>query len=128
MKVLAVVLLFLVGAQGKYFPFNGITIPPSDQCDRPNQPGLGGELQDFIALIPFEPIIDEFFNAILFDPEVLEFINYIASDEFEQVVGFLRYNKAFIDLLEYLCEELHLDAYFYLNALGELLGEFRTYI
>lgn len=126
MKVLVVFLLGLAATQAA-FVFNGVTIPPSDQCDRPNNPGLGGELQDFIAMLPLEAMIDAFFDAIIMDEEVREFINYLASDEFEEVIGFLRYNKAFINVLEYLCEELHLDAYFYLNALGELLGKFQEF-
>ncbi len=68
-------------------------------------------------------MLDELFDSMLEDPEVMRFVNYMASDEFEAVIGLLRYNSAFIDLLEFVCDELHLDVYFYLNLLGEILSK-----
>jgi hypothetical protein len=80
-------------------------------------------LQEFIAMVPLEKILDEFFDALIKDPEVLEFLNYMGSEEFGEVIDFLWNNKEFLAVLEFLCEEVHLDAYFYLNALGDLLGK-----
>lgn len=56
------------------------------------------------------------------DPEVQSAFAYIESDEFHTIVQAILNTNEFIVVLEYFCEELKLNVYFYLNSLGGLFG------
>lgn len=63
-----------------------------------------------------------FFDAVITDPEVTEFFNYITGPEFRQIVLAVQDLQEFQDFMKYLCKNLDLDVYLYLNTLGDILG------
>lgn len=63
-----------------------------------------------------------FFDAVITDPEVTAFFNYITGPEFREITLAVQNLREFQDFMWYLCSNLDLDAYLYLNTLGDILG------
>lgn len=63
-----------------------------------------------------------FFDAVLTDADMLDFFNYITGPEFGAMIISVTEMQEFRDLMYYLCENLQLDGYLYLNTLADILG------
>lgn len=67
-------------------------------------------------------MLNIFFEYAADDAEMIAFLEYIQGDEFIGVIKYMYAIPEFIEVTEYLCVELKLDVYFYMNALGSLFG------
>lgn len=99
-----------------------VEIPYSPCCDQVPGVGLAGALNDFFNLMDLKCKVDMFFDAVLTDPDMLAFFNYVTGPEFQGLVLSVQNMPEWKEFMEYLCGELQLDAYLYLNTLSELFG------
>ena len=119
---LAVVCLATVAnAQVRCLNPGSLIIPPSPCCNQVAGQGLAGALGGFFDLMDIECKLDIFFDAVITDPEVTEFFNYITGPEFRQMVLDVQNLQEFRDFMEYMCFNMDLDVYLYLNTLGDIL-------
>lgn len=96
--------------------------PPDDECKAPNSnEGLGATLKEIIDIIPVDEILTIYIRAVSSDREVLAAAEYLESDEFKTIVQIIHDTKEFSDFMEFLCEDLHFNSYYYLNELGKIL-------
>lgn len=123
LALLAVVCVF-AGAEAQVRCRNpgSVEIPISPCCDQVAGRGLGGALNQFFNLMDLECKINMFFQAIIDDPDMLEFFNYITGPEFRVMILAVQNLQEFKDFMWYMCSNLDLDVYLYLNTLGDILG------
>lgn len=99
-----------------------VLIPASPCCGQIQGQGLAGALGAFFDLMDLECKLNIFFTAVIEDPEVTAFFNYITGPEFQGIILSVHNMREFQEFMEYLCFNLQLDAYLYINTLGDMLG------
>lgn len=62
-----------------------------------------------------------FFDRVITDPDVTAFFNYITGPEFRALILSVQNMREFQEFMEYMCFNLDLDVYLYLNTLGDVL-------
>ncbi|XP_049801965.1 uncharacterized protein LOC126236587 [Schistocerca nitens] len=82
---------------------------------------LQDDLNDFLALIPIDEIVNIVLNHLANDPEVQAAVEYVLSDDFKSIVLAIDALPEYIDFLNYL-QESGLDVYKYVNMLHDFLG------
>ncbi|XP_049774591.1 uncharacterized protein LOC126162248 isoform X14 [Schistocerca cancellata] len=82
---------------------------------------LQDDLNDFLALIPIDEIVNIVLNHLANDPEVQAVVEYVLSDDFKSIVLAIDALPEYIDFLNYL-QESGLDVYKYVNILHDFLG------
>lgn len=126
MKLLAVIAIacLLAGAEAQVRCLNpgSLIIPVSPCCNQVAGQGLAGAVSAFFDLMDLECKINMFFDAVLNDSDMLDFFNYITGPEFRQLIFAVQNLQEFKDFMWYMCQNLDLDAYLYLNTLGDILG------
>lgn len=122
--VLIAVVCLVAGAEAQVRCRNpgSLEIPIGPCCNQVKGRGLGGALNEFFNLMDLECKINMFFDAILNDSDMLDFFNYITGPEFRKLIMAVQNLQEFKDFMYYLCKNLDLDAYLYLNTLGDILG------
>lgn len=117
MKFLSVICLGLFIAGASAVPtklhFNPFLMPFNleNQCGDQTAGGLGPAMRKFVDLMPFEEMVDIFFDAVIEDPDVTDFFNYLTGAEFGTLAEAVRNMPEFVDFMEYLCIELKFDFY-----------------
>nr|AYV99642.1 venom polypeptide [Dolopus genitalis] len=96
--------------------------PPGTQCVSPNGQGLGKAIRQLVDLLPIPDLLTIYIRAVTEDQEVKNAILFIESPAFQKIIVTMHNKPEFSDVMEYLCEELHFDAYYYLNSLGGLFN------
>jgi hypothetical protein len=76
----------------------------------------------FFDLMDLECKVNMFFDAIVNDADMLAFFNYITGPEFRVLILSVQNMPEFKEFMWYFCSEADLDAYLYLNTLGDILG------
>ncbi|CAD7085651.1 unnamed protein product [Hermetia illucens] len=112
MKVFVFLTLLACGAFAQQGP----------QCKAPNGGGLQPVLEEFVALIPTDKVLELVLTAMTSDPETQAVMEFLSSSEFYQVVALVQSQPAFKSLLEFACSDLYLDAAYYFNILAGILG------
>ncbi|XP_049786484.1 uncharacterized protein LOC126188871 isoform X4 [Schistocerca cancellata] len=82
---------------------------------------LQDDLNDFLALIPVDEIVNIVLNYVANDAEVQAALQYLMSDEFESIVVYVDQQPELYDLLNFL-EDSGLDPYGFLNMIHDFLG------
>ncbi|XP_049827125.1 uncharacterized protein LOC126266714 isoform X4 [Schistocerca gregaria] len=82
---------------------------------------LQDDLNDFLALIPVDEIVNIVLNYVANDAEVQAALQYLMSDEFESIVVYVDQQPELYDLLNFL-ESSGLDPYGFLNTIHDFLG------
>ncbi|XP_055382044.1 uncharacterized protein LOC129612465 [Condylostylus longicornis] len=91
------------------------------QCQAPSG-GLMPTIKEVIALVPLDKVVEIYMVAISNDKEVQEVMEFVQSDDFIKIVTAVNKHSNFHKLMKYACDELYLDAYYYLNIAHEYLG------
>ncbi|CAD7085616.1 unnamed protein product [Hermetia illucens] len=91
-------------------------------CRAPNGGGLVPVLDEFLALVPVEEILEIALTAITSDPEVQTVMEYLSSSEFYGIVQSVRFAPEFDGLVKFACQELYFDAIYYINIANGILG------
>lgn len=99
-----------------------LLIPASPCCNQVEGQGLAGALGAFFDLMDLECKLNMFFDRVITDPDVLAFFNYITGPEFRALILSVQNMREFQEFMEYMCFNLDLDVYLYLNTLGDILG------
>lgn len=122
--ILVAVVAVFAGAEAQVRCRNpgSLIIPVSPCCNQVEGQGLAGAVSAFFDLMDLECKINMFFDAVLTDPDMLDFFNYITGPEFRQLILAVQNLQEFKDFMWYFCVNLDLDAYLYLNTLGDILG------
>ncbi|XP_047115603.1 uncharacterized protein LOC124795576 [Schistocerca piceifrons] len=104
----------------KLKPFHGARMiqrfPP-----KKSSRNLQDDLNDFLALIPVDEIVNIVLNYVANDAEVQAALQYLMSDEFESIVVYVDQQPELYDLLNFL-ESSGLDPYGFLNTIHDFLG------
>lgn len=117
MKFLSAICLGLLVAGASAVPtklhFNPFlnSLNLENQCGDQTAGGLGPAMRKFVDLMPFEAMIDIFFDAVIEDPDVTEFFNFLTGAEFGTLAEEVRNMPEFVDFMEYLCIETKFDFY-----------------
>lgn len=94
-----------------------------EDCNQNDVDGLGPVVADFWDnYFPLADVLTIILEYLSDDPEVQRAFEYLESEEFGVIVETISNKNEFIVVLEFFCEELKLNVYFYLNSLGGLLG------
>jgi len=96
--------------------------PPGNQCVSENGKGLGKAIHELFEIIPADKWLEIYMIAISNDPEVIRVMEYISGEEFREIIDTMNNQKEYIQVLEYFCEQLHFDVYYYINSLAEVVG------
>ena len=99
-----------------------LIIPTSPCCNQVHGQGLAGAVSAFFDLMDLECKVNMFFDAIVNDSDMLDFFNYITGPEFRVLILAVQNMPEFQEFMLYFCKEADLDAYLYLNTLGDILG------
>lgn len=99
-----------------------VEIPPAICCGQMPNAGLAGALVEFFNLMDLECKVNLFFDRVITDPDVTAFFNYITGPEFRVLIVSIQNMPEFVDFMTYLCKELDLDFFLYLNTLGDIMG------
>lgn len=120
----AIACLFVstTNAQVRCLNPGSLIIPPAVCCGQMPQAGLAGALGNMFNLMDLECKVNMFFDAVINDPDMLDFFNYITGPEFQALILSVQRMPEFQDFMWYLCENLDLDGYLYMNTLGDILG------
>ncbi|XP_058805216.1 uncharacterized protein LOC131672179 [Phymastichus coffea] len=82
---------------------------------------LKNDLDDFLALVPRQAIVDLFYKYLSEDEDFGEALDYVLSDEFKQLVIDVESISEVKNLLNFL-EQSGLDAFEFINKINDLLG------
>ncbi|XP_055381880.1 protein G12-like [Condylostylus longicornis] len=96
--------------------------PPGDKCVSPNGKGLAKAVHELFELIPAYDWLEIYMVAVSNDPEVIRVMEYLTGEEFNEIIDTMNSQSEYIEALEFFCEQLHFDIYFYINSLAEVIG------
>ncbi|CAD7085626.1 unnamed protein product [Hermetia illucens] len=91
-------------------------------CRAPNGGGLVPVLEEFIDMIPLDQVLEILLTAITSDPEVQIVMEYLSGEEFHGILLSIKNDPEFNGLISFCCQELYIDAAYYINFVLGILG------